>query len=196
MKSKGFLRKKIKRLRDNLTAQARKTKSIKIRGFLYQDDAWKNACSVMIYYSCRSEVLTEEIIQHALTGSKEVLIPCVDAKNTRMIAVKITDMTDIADRCAYGMLQPKKELCTAYTGHIDLIIVPGIVFDTQGGRIGSGKGYFDAFLALHPHSCRIGLAYACQVEKKIDQAAHDVRMHKIITEEGTVMIDHEKGGIQ
>lgn len=188
MEEKKKLRKQSNAARACLTKEERASKSLLIHEHLYRDNAWKNAGAVMIYYHCRTEVLTDRIIEQALAEDKQVLIPCILSKDTPMIAVKIHELSDIADRCVYGMLQPKKQLCEEFKGNIDVILVPGIVFDARGGRIGSGKGYFDVFLSQHPHAVRIGLAFACQIKETVDQSAHDIKMHKVITEESIITV--------
>lgn len=66
---------------------------------------------------------------------------------------------------------------------LDLIIVPAIAFGKNGGRIGSGKGYYDIFLKEKKGKISIiGLAYEFQVLATVPQEPHDVSMDKIITE--------------
>ena len=67
---------------------------------------------------------------------------------------------------------------------MDLIIVPGIVFDVKGNRLGFGKGYYDRFLSPSANfkAVKIGLAYEFQVVPKIDAQPHDITMDYIITE--------------
>ena len=50
-----------------------------------------------------------------------------------------------------GILEPRAELRDrperrVAAGELDLILVPGLVFDPQCGRIGYGKGYYDRLL--------------------------------------------------
>ena len=63
------------------------------------------------------------------------------------------------------------------------VLVPGIVFDRQGHRIGYGGGYFDRFLAGR-HGLSVGLAFAWQVVEEIPRDAHDVAVAMVVTEAG------------
>lgn len=187
LKTKDALRKEIKKVRNCIPSSMRETLSASIHERLYTDDDWQSADSVLIYCSCRSEVLTAPLIEHALHSKQHVLVPCIPDGSDEMIAVKITSLTEISDVCRYGMLQPKKEMCKSFDGPIDLIMVPGVVFDRRGGRIGSGKGYFDQFLLKYSRSVRTGLAFACQITSRITEESHDVRMHKIFTEKEVIV---------
>ena len=66
---------------------------------------------------------------------------------------------------------------------IDLVIVPGVVFDVKMARYGRGLGYYDRFLSKLPNVKVIALAYDFQVSKrelKLDD--WDIMMDYIITE--------------
>jgi 5-formyltetrahydrofolate cyclo-ligase len=66
-------------------------------------------------------------------------------------------------------------------------VVPGIAFDVHGGRLGFGKGYYDRFLAQLPATTyRCGLAFSIQMVPCVPHAAHDVRMHGMVTEQGFI----------
>ena len=47
-----------------------------------------------------------------------------------------------------------------------------------------GGGFYDAYLDRAAKAKRIALAFSCQLVAKIPMEAHDVRVHKIITEQG------------
>ena len=66
-----------------------------------------------------------------------------------------------------------------------MIIVPGIAFDTDGNRIGFGKGYYDRFInSLDYKPYLIGIAYENQIViEGIDTDANDVRMDMVVTDE-------------
>jgi 5-formyltetrahydrofolate cyclo-ligase len=73
------------------------------------------------------------------------------------------------------------------------VLVPGVVFDRHGGRIGFGKGYYDAFLGRAGRiagfrTIRIGVAWDFQVRGAVLPAdRHDVRMDMIVTEKRVII---------
>ena len=65
--------------------------------------------------------------------------------------------------------------------NIDLIVVPGVVFDRQGYRIGFGGGYYDRYLSDFEGK-RIALAFDEQVIEAVPRESHDLPVHILITE--------------
>jgi 5-formyltetrahydrofolate cyclo-ligase len=82
----------------------------------------------------------------------------------------------------------------------DVMIVPGSVFDHQGGRIGYGKGYYDRYWNRHISTFGnqpylIGLAFACQISpKKLPTEEHDKKIDCILTERRVIMPREENYG--
>ena len=74
-----------------------------------------------------------------------------------------------------------------YRGPIDLIIVPGVVFDHHRHRIGRGGGYYDRFLARHLKTKKIGVCYSFQLKRHtIPHSWRDQKMDRIITPAQTI----------
>jgi 5-formyltetrahydrofolate cyclo-ligase len=83
----------------------------------------------------------------------------------------------------YGILEPSGSNGNEVeSAALDLIIVPGVVFDRRGNRIGHGKGYYDQLLRKTSTIISIGLLFECQLVNYIPVEEHDVRVRKIITE--------------
>lgn len=71
---------------------------------------------------------------------------------------------------------------TQWQSH-DLILVPGLCFDAYGGRVGSGQGYYDRFLAKNPLAQPWGVCFSSQkTKKRLVQDKTDVRMCCVVTE--------------
>ena len=60
-------------------------------------------------------------------------------------------------------------------------LVPGIIFDKQGARIGYGKGIYDQLLQRF-NGFRVGIAYNFQMINNIPQEKHDINMDTLITD--------------
>lgn len=75
-------------------------------------------------------------------------------------------------------------------GQCPLVLVPGRVFDRQGGRIGRGKGYYDRFLrSLRQKGIgvqAVGICFSIQLVGEVPRTEQDEPVDYLITEEGTV----------
>ena len=65
---------------------------------------------------------------------------------------------------------------------LDVVIVPGIVFDKLGYRIGYGKGYYDMFLKDFQGE-KIGVCFDLFVIDKIPVEDHDIAVDMVITDQ-------------
>ncbi len=72
-----------------------------------------------------------------------------------------------------GAMGIEEPIGDKYIGRIDLIVVPGIVFDKTGNRIGFGRGYYDRFLENYPDSVKVSIIYDFQLIEKIEVEEHD-----------------------
>jgi len=68
----------------------------------------------------------------------------------------------------------------------DVVLVPCVGFTAEGWRLGYGGGYFDRWLAAHPHATAVGVAWAAaEIEaREFAPQAHDLALTLIVTERG------------
>ena len=173
--------------RDLLDAAQRQSKSEQIQTLLLKQPGIVKEKHLFIYVHFRSEVETLALIEHCLAAGKKVSVPVTLRKESRLLAVQITDpATQLKPGC-FGIPEPtEKQIARATVDptQIDAVLVPGSVFDPLGGRLGYGGGYYDRFLTQDaPQARRIGLAYALQVVKQVPMEDHDQYMDMIITEQ-------------
>ncbi len=70
-------------------------------------------------------------------------------------------------------------------GGFDLVVVPGLAFDSSGRRLGRGYGYYDRFLgALGGTALTVGLAFSWQLVPEVPVDAWDVPVDAVVTEDG------------
>lgn len=144
---------------------------------------YQNAKTVMFYLSYGSEVVTDIMIMSALEEGKIVAVPAIDNPGDgKMYAIRISRIED-AYQSVYGIRQPEvNEDDMLDKEDIDLVFVPGIVFDRKGYRTGYGKGYFDRWLEGIPTEKTIGLAYDLQITDEVPIGEYDLPVGMIITE--------------
>lgn len=63
----------------------------------------------------------------------------------------------------------------------DVVFVPLVGFSSDGARLGQGGGHYDRWLAQHPHTIAIGLAWDCQLVENLPCEAHDRPLRAVIT---------------
>jgi 5-formyltetrahydrofolate cyclo-ligase len=185
--TKAELRKEFLKKREAIAPADRARMSSLIRQRIIQHPKWRSAGTILFYVSFGSEVETHALLQEALRFKKRVLVPLHDAasKDTPLSELKRFDELGTSHR---GVLQVRPEFRrTADPAAIDLALIPGIVFDRQGGRIGFGGGYFDRLLPKMPNAFRLALAFSAQVlNDPFPLENHDIRMQAIVTEKETI----------
>jgi 5-formyltetrahydrofolate cyclo-ligase len=93
------------------------------------------------------------------------------------------------ERHRYGFLQPVAETPIASLSLIEVAMVPGVLFDRRGVRLGHGAGYFDDLLTrLPPGIIRIGVGVERLVVDALPADDTDVSMHYLATERGCRMV--------
>ena len=180
MKEKSLLRKRFLEIRNSLSPAEKSSFSTKIKQNLFNSEEFKSANSILFYASFRSEVETLPIIKETL-AKKRCFLPKVSANELKIF--EIQGLSDIIPGY-YGILEPNAETETELN-QIELIIVPGLVFSRDGGRIGYGKGFYDRLL-MKTDSIKIGLCFSCQLTEETPRNEQDQRMNRIITEDGVI----------
>jgi 5-formyltetrahydrofolate cyclo-ligase len=167
--------------RDAIPGPVRRTKDRAVAEQLSGLPEFRAAERVLLYASFRSEVDTAEIIEVALDRGKKVLLPKVDRENGTLSKHVINGMDDVSPGFA-GIPEPTTEE-RLRVEDIDLIVVPGVAFDTGGCRVGYGGGYYDRLLArvkgMRPI---VALAYEEQLVDALPREEHDVNVDMIVTD--------------
>lgn len=162
-----------------MRTQASRKKSGAIRKKLLSLQDYSDAKVIFSYISRKGEADTHDIIRHSLRKGKMVFAPVTASGG--MVACEIKNFSQLKPG-KYGILEPP---FSRGRKRFDMIIVPGIAFDTRGARIGRGGGHFDRFLS-GAKGRRIGLAFDFQVLDKIDTESHDIFVDKILTEKRAI----------
>jgi 5-formyltetrahydrofolate cyclo-ligase len=146
------------------------------------------AKTILFYVDAGSEVRTRHMLPAALASGKRIVVPYCIVETNELELFLLEDMAELVEG-AYRILEPRPQLRDApgkrvAPKELDLVMVPGTAFDSRGGRMGQGKGYYDRLLAQTRLDCPlIALAFECQMFPEIPVAPHDVFMDKVLTEQ-------------
>lgn len=183
--NKKELRRLILSRRESLSTAEVEEKSRAITFRLLAMPVFQQAKTVMAYIQFRREVQTTAIIAAALQAGKRVAVPVTDTVGKRLIPSLLCDPERDLAPGAYGILEPKPEaIRPLVAGEIDLVLVPGVVFDLHCNRIGYGGGYYDRFLpSTGKNCCWLALAFELQLVERIPVEEFDLPVHMVVTEE-------------
>ncbi|EKQ52250.1 MULTISPECIES: 5-formyltetrahydrofolate cyclo-ligase [unclassified Clostridium] len=184
--NKKALRKEILIKRKNMNTTEKEKMDKMISDQLYESRYYKEATNIFIYISYDSEIDTKSIICKALKDNKRIYIPRTEFETRIMDAVEIKSFDNLIET-NYGLLEPSKKDPHINPNELDLIVVPGVAFDRNGGRMGYGAGFYDRFFKKINGDnikkiTKLALAYSLQVLDKVPMSEQDVPVDFIITE--------------
>lgn len=181
---KKEIRKKILELKDKLPIETIQDKSNTIFNQLNRTEFYTKANNVMLYVSFGSEVMTRPIIDDLLNKGKRVFIPVTVPETKALVVSELKNYDNDLVVGHFGVMEPKEEALRPVDPNIlDLVIVPGVVFDIEGYRIGYGGGYYDRFIPrLSNKTITISLAFHMQLIDTVPTSEYDKAVDYIITE--------------
>ena len=151
---------------------------------------YRQARTVMWYIDCRSELRTRQALPAALASAQRIIVPycTVDEQGANKLGLWWLTSMDELIIGKWKILEPPQERWgepgkEVPPQELDLVIVPGVGFSREGGRMGNGQGYYDRLLATVRPECRlIGLCYESQLFDDLVVSPHDVFMDQVVTE--------------
>lgn len=174
-------------LRANMTQTETEQKSRAITERFLTLPEYSRAETIFLYMSAKNEPNTFPLAERALMDGKRVAVPVTDMSSGSMYFSYIHSLDDLHSG-AFGILEP---ICPDPCDNTaaDIVVTPGLVFDTHGGRVGYGKGFYDRFFAMAKNAVRVAFCYDFQIVQKAATEAHDVPMNIILTEGRTIYCD-------
>ena len=118
----------------------------------------------------------EEKVRQALLDGKAVAVPKVYGDEMKFIL--LSDLDAVAKGYA-GIPEPIADGPEAADPEA-LVLMPGLVFDPQGHRIGYGGGFYDKFLSREPNHPTLALCYDFQMLPHLDTEEHDIPVDTVL----------------
>lgn len=172
--------------RDGLPLEQRAAFCRRISSTLLELPEYRRARGVAAYMSIGAEFDTGELVRAALRDGKILVLPRVNRAARCLDLFEVRNLDADLGAGVWGIREPIPERCAAADpSGIDFVLMPGLGFDSAGGRLGYGGGFYDRLVTTLPRTPpRVAAAYAVQMIDTVPMGERDQRVDAIITEEG------------
>jgi 5-formyltetrahydrofolate cyclo-ligase len=146
---------------------------------------------ISVYSAMRQEADLAPLWPDLLRRPARLYFPAVTGRGevAAIVLGRLPEGTDPGDFLVpgrFGVMEPPPSSWLGLPPPLDLVFVPGLAFDRNGGRLGWGKAFYDHLLAVLPgHPVRIGVCLGFQiVDTLLPQGPGDIKMQWLLTPEG------------
>jgi 5-formyltetrahydrofolate cyclo-ligase len=171
---KAKVRRQYRSIREAKTAESVREDSLALCHRLAGWDELQSTGRIMAYIAFRNELDLAPLF--AALPEVKWIVPRVVGK--RMVLHPYDPGRLVRHR--FGMLEPAADLPTIDPTTLNVVLVPGVVFDRRGGRMGFGGGFYDGFLPT-TRALRVGVTFDDCLVTTVPCDGHDQRMNWVVT---------------
>ena len=144
---KAEIRKIYRARRMELDPDEIKRQDLELCERILASEEYKNAKTVLLYCPMKREIDVMPVFRAAIADGKRTAFPRCEADH-KMTFYYVSSENDF-ELGEYGIREPTRESeAVSESEYGDSVcVVPGLVFDREGYRVGYGGGYYDRFLA-------------------------------------------------
>ena len=187
--SRPQLRRLLRKARRALSASEQRQAARGLYRQLAQHPLFRRARHISLYLPTDGEIDPRLLLHEAQRRGKHTYLPVLSAwPRTRMVFQRIRPGEKLQPN-RFRILEPRVKLAAQRkVWTLDLVLLPLVGFDAQGGRLGMGGGFYDrslAYLARRQDWRKptlLGLAHECQKVGKLNQASWDVPLQGTVTD--------------
>ena len=144
---------------------------------------------ILAYHPLEDEIDIRPLLESALAAGKKVALPlCSQGGN--MDFYFITSLSELEDG-SFGLKEPSPtaEKYDRTDKRQALMIIPALVYDSLGFRLGYGRGYYDRYVNGFV-GVKAGLSYECCMQKSpLPRGRFDCAVDYVVTEKGVKLIE-------
>lgn len=189
-RAKAALRKRMKGLRAALPAEAARRRSEAICARVLSLDAWRAARCVSLFIAAEHEVQLDALLADARARGVTVAVPAVrEGERAMRFGAHLHEGRTIPLRYSdFGVMEPGDDAPPVRPEDLDLIVIPALVVDAAGHRLGYGRAHYDNTLPLATRALRVAVAFDFQLIAEVPAEPHDVPAQVVITDARTLWV--------
>jgi len=178
---KTTLRNEVREALANMSATTYRDQSFAVAKKVLQEPYIIEANTIGITISNQPEVDTIHLIEELWQLGKKVAVPKCHPKTREMTFYAIESFAQL-ETVYMHLREPIPERCELVDANeMDIILVPGVVFDRLGYRIGYGGGYYDRYVLNYKKGKLMSLLFDQQIVNRVPTEEHDCPVDIIVT---------------
>lgn len=172
--------------RHALTDEFRRENNEKICRNMISSATFRYADIILMYYPKDDEIDLRPIAEAALSAGKKIAFPRCNPEDHSMIFHYVNSFDELMPG-SYNIMEPSEDatafsLSETETSNV-ICIVPAVVFDKKGYRIGYGGGYYDRYLSGF-RGTKVGMAYREFIVNSVPHGRFDLTVDVMMSERG------------
>jgi 5-formyltetrahydrofolate cyclo-ligase len=182
-RAKAMMRRRMRTLRASMPAEALAARSSKICDQLRALPEIAQARAIALFWPMErhKEVDLRPLYAELAARGTRCAFPAIAPEDGGRMTFRFVAAADELAERGKGFAEPPPD--AELVAALDVVIVPGLMFDGAGYRIGYGAGYYDRTLrAFCPPGRAIGVAYDFQLAPEIPALEDDVPVDAIVTD--------------
>ena len=185
------LRRQLRAARRALTSAQQRLAARDLYRQLAQHPLFRRARHIALYLPNDGEIDPRPLLREAQRRGKRSYLPVLsDWPRTKMVFQQVRRGEKLRPN-RFGIPEPRIDRARQRTiWALDLILLPLVGFDDEGGRLGIGGGFYDRRLAYRNRRTAwqapvlLGLAHECQKVERLAQASWDIPLQGTVTDKG------------
>ena len=178
--SKTQLREHLRQQRRALSPEAQLGAATAAASKITRLPGWPPAKRIALYLANDGEIDTSPLAALCREEGKQLFLPVIQEQGELEFARWDSDLTLQTNR--FGIPEPGSDAERCDLSALDIVILPLVAWDSQGGRLGMGGGYYDRALAGVSGPLLVGLAHALQQVPRVPRDAWDISMDFVLTD--------------
>ncbi len=187
-RAKAVLRKRARALRSTIPAAALAERSRKISATLSGLAELASARTAALFWPIegRSEVDVRALDAELRARGARVAYPSIDGE-TRVMTFRYVDDPARMEERGLGFQEPTPD--DEEAGPLDVIVVPALLLDERGHRLGYGAGFYDRTLPrFAPPARKVAVAFDFQLVPEVPITEGDVAVDAIVTDARVIVV--------
>lgn len=182
MLTKKEIRQQILKQRNEMTFEEIQEYSSNICLRIKELEIYKKAKNICLYMPVNNEVDITLLADDAWEDGKTLWLP--KTSENMMGFFKFNHDTALSAG-TYGVLEPVSDEKLEPDAET-LVLMPGVAFSPDGGRVGYGGGYYDKYLNKWDICKTAAVCFSFQILEELPMEEHDVKPDIIVCETGCI----------